>query len=156
MEASEGPPEAADPGPTEPYAAPSIVRPMAAVIVTLVGGVLLALEAISSINNALTAPSWLPYSFLGLTGTPLLAWLLAGFAVGTAVAMSAYLLYAAPEWHAPLGGAILAFSLACIIFIPFAISTGGVVLGVVGGALGIGFRPAGWAQEGDSGAIGTW
>ena len=55
-----------------------------------------------------------------------------------------------------LGGAILAFSLACIIFIPFAISSGGVVLGVVGGALGIGFRPAGWAQEGDSGAIGTW
>ncbi len=38
MEASEGPPEAADPGPTEPCAAPSIVRPTAAVIIALVSG----------------------------------------------------------------------------------------------------------------------
>ena len=82
---------------------------------------------------------------LSRTHTPLLAWLLAGFGVGAAIAMSACLLYVVPEWHASIGGAILALSLACIFLIPLAISTGGVVLGVVGSALGIGFRPAGWA-----------
>ena len=140
MEASEWAAEEAAADPTESRTAPRTARPTSAMIVTLVGGVLLSIAALGALNSDLNAPSWMPYSFLGQSGTPLLALLFAGLVAGGLVVMFAFFLYAVPEWHYILGGAILALSLASLFLIPMSLSTGGAVLGIVGGALGIGFR----------------
>lgn len=110
-------------------------RPLAGFILALIGGILILVDGVIVAALGGTA------SALGIAGGGLLVGLGAlGAFLGFLVLVLAIVLFVAPDYHLPVGVAILVFSLLSLL------SGGGfilgLVLGVVGGILGIIFSPS--------------
>lgn len=120
---------------------PQYIRPTAAFIIALIGGIFLTLQAASALQSATEPQPPIPYTYLGLTGAPLVTLLVIAVAFGLLVAASSFLVFVMPWNHDILGPLILALSIVGVFIVPNADLVGGATLGIVGGALAIAYRP---------------
>jgi hypothetical protein len=118
---------------------PSEARPVAAFVVSIVGGMFILLSGIfelwiiSAIGTVVYPPG--PFGFFALFA-------IVGIAGGVLVIGFSVLLFSHPQHHVSLGVLILVFSLLSVLSVwGFVI---GLVLGIVGGILAIVWTPNRW------------
>lgn len=116
-----------------------VEKPTAAFILSVIAGIFLTIGGLLQLGLALAASVLL--SFIGLSGAGLVAVAVVGVIIGIAVISLGALLYVRPREHVVLGVLVLVLSIVGVytsFFGGFAI---GLILGIVGGALGIAHKP---------------
>lgn len=102
-------------------------RPLSAFALSLASGILVVVASL-----LLLLTFFFPFLFA-----------LLGLAFGTIILFSSVLMYARPREHAIWGILILVF--ACLSIVGFGGFVAGMILGIIGGSLGIAWRPEGQA-----------